>query len=71
MSTLSEIEAAVDALTPADQQQLLLFLAERLRARRQMPEPRRFSAEQLKAWIAEDETDMTRIEAAARNDERA
>jgi len=32
MSTLKEIEAAADALPPAQKQELLLFLAARLRA---------------------------------------
>lgn len=56
MSTLAEIEAVVDALPPADKQQLLLFLAARLRAQAgPLPAPRRFSREQLNAWIAKDE----------------
>jgi hypothetical protein len=59
MSTLSEIEAAVDALPIADKQELLLFLAARLRENgNQLPSPRKFSNEQLNGWIAEDETDM-------------
>jgi hypothetical protein len=59
MSTLAEIEAAADALPDADKQRLLLFLAARLRAQAgQLPAPRTFSTDQLKAWIAEDEADM-------------
>ena len=62
MSTLSEIEAAVDALPAADKQELLLFLAARLREQAsQLPAPRRFSSSQLSSWIAEDETDMQRF----------
>ncbi len=62
MSTLSEIEAVVDALPPADKQELLLFLAARLREQAgQLPAPRKFSPEQLRAWIAEDEADMRRF----------
>jgi hypothetical protein len=62
MTTLAEIEAAADALTPDEKQQLLLFLAVRLRAEgAAMPEPRTFAAEQVAAWIAEDETDMKRF----------
>jgi len=62
MSTLSEIEAAVDALPPAEKQELLLFLAARLRSQAgDLPSPRRFSREQLTEWIAEDETDMQRL----------
>ena len=62
MSTLAEIETAVDAL-PADQkQELLLFLAARLRAQGNgLPTPRKFSRDQLKAWIAEDEAEMQRL----------
>jgi hypothetical protein len=61
MSSLSEIEAAVDALPPGDKQELLLFLVARLREQSgDLPLPRRFSREQLEAWIAEDEADMQR-----------
>ncbi len=63
MSTLSEIEAVVDALPPAEKQELLLFLAARLREQGgQLPALRKFSGEQLKAWIAEDEADMKRFD---------
>lgn len=62
MSTLAEIEAAVDALPISDQQQLLLFLAARLRERAgALPAPRKFSSAQVNAWIAEDELDMQRF----------
>jgi hypothetical protein len=61
MRTLAEIEAAADALPDEDKQQLLLFLAARLRAQAgQLPAPRTFSPEQLKDWIAEDEAEMHR-----------
>jgi hypothetical protein len=62
MNTLAEIEAAADALPPEQKQELLLFLAARLRAERGgLPEPRSFSAEQMAAWMAEDEADMRRF----------
>lgn len=62
MTTLAEIEAAADALPPAQKQELLLFLAARLRAEGgRLPSPRKFSSEQLKAWIVEDEADMQRF----------
>jgi hypothetical protein len=62
MNKLSEIEAVVDALPVADKQELLLFLAARLRGQAgDLPLPRRFSGEQLRAWIAEDEADMQRF----------
>ena len=62
MSTLAEIEAAVETL-PADQmQELLVFLTTRLRAAgARMPEPRKFPLQQMAAWIAEDEADMRRF----------
>jgi hypothetical protein len=62
MSTLDEIEAAVDALPLADQEQLMVFLAGRLRARAgELPPSRRFTPEEMNAWIAEDEADMQRL----------
>ena len=62
MSTLAEIEAAADALPAGDKQELLLFIAARLRAQAgQLPPPRSFSSEQLEAWIAEDEVEMQRF----------
>jgi hypothetical protein len=62
MSTLAEIEAAADALPAEQKQELLVFLATRLRAAgAQMPEPRRFSRQQMAEWIAEDEADMRRF----------
>ena len=62
MSTLVEIEAAADALPPEQKQELMLFLAARLCSQRaRMPEPRKFSREQMAEWIAEDEADMMRF----------
>ena len=62
MSTLAEIEAAADALTREQKQELLLFLAARLRAQGgRPPEPRKFSREQIEGWIARDEADMQRF----------
>ncbi len=62
MSTLAEIEAAADSLPAAEKQELLLFLAARLRASgARPPEPRKFSKEQMAAWIAEDEADMRQL----------
>lgn len=59
MTTLAEIEAAADTLRPEQKQELLLFLAARLRAEgATMPEPRKLTREQVAAWIAEDEADM-------------
>ena len=62
MSTLAETEAAADALPPEQKQELLLFLAARLRAvGAKIPEPRKFARDQVAAWIAEDEADMCRF----------
>jgi hypothetical protein len=62
MTTLAEIEAAADALTPEQKQELLMFLASRLRAQGgPMPAPRRFSVEQVSAWVEEDEADMRKF----------
>jgi hypothetical protein len=62
VNTLADIEAAANALSDAEKQELLLFLAASLRRDRiNAPEPRRFSAATIKAWIAEDETDFERL----------
>jgi hypothetical protein len=64
MTTLTEIKTAAEALSPEQQLELLLFLAARLRARSTaFPAPRKFSREQLKAWIADDEEGMRRFNA--------
>ena len=62
MSTLIEIETAADALPVEQKEQLLLFLASRLRAAgAELPEPRQFSTDEIAGWIAEDEADMQQI----------
>lgn len=62
MTTLAEIEAAADALPPEQKQELLLFLAARLRAQGgTTPAPRTFPQTQMDSWIAEDEADMKRL----------
>ncbi len=62
MSTLAEIEAAADALPSDQKQELLLYVAARLRAERAgLPEPREFTKEQVSGWVAEDEADMARF----------
>ncbi len=62
MTTLADIETAAGALSDAEKQELLLFLAASLRRDRlNSLEPRRFSAETIKAWIAEDEADFERL----------
>jgi hypothetical protein len=62
MSTLAEIESAADTLPVEQKEELLLFLASRLREDRStMPPARRFSKEQIQEWISEDEADMERF----------
>jgi hypothetical protein len=62
MSTLAEIEAAADALPAEQKQELILFLAARLRvAAGELPPPREFSREQIEQWIADDEEGYRRF----------
>lgn len=62
MTTLAEIESAAVSLSPAEKQELMLFLASRLRAEGGvLPEPRMFTQEEMAGWIAEDEADMRRL----------
>ena len=63
MSTLAEIEAAADALPPAQREELFLFLAARLRAGPNPPPPtREFSREQIREWITDDEAGLRRFQ---------
>ena len=62
MSKLEEIESAAEALPPDQQQELLLFLVTRMRSQGvKLPEPRKFSRDQMAGWVAEDEADMARF----------
>jgi hypothetical protein len=62
MVTLAEIECAAAGLSPAEKQELMLFLASRLRSEGALPpEPRTFASEEIAGWIAEDEADMRRL----------
>jgi hypothetical protein len=66
MSTLTEIEAAVDLLPPEEQQELLLFLATRLHgAGGALPPPRDIPRDQIEKWIADDEADYKKFLAGA------
>ena len=66
MSTLNEIEVAAERLVPEQKQELMLFLAARLRAQgAKLPEPLKFLSAQMAGWIAEDESDRQRFQAAA------
>jgi len=66
LSTLAEIEEAADALAPEQKQELMLFLVARLRASgARIPEPRKFSRDQINEWIAEDEAELSRFKDGA------
>jgi hypothetical protein len=66
MSTLAEIEEAAAKLSPEEKQELILFLAARLRADgAEMPAPRKYSQEEMASWIARDEADMEEFRAGA------
>lgn len=56
MSTLSEVEKAAEALPVKQREELLVFLADSLRAENTpLPAPREFSREQIQSWIEDDE----------------
>lgn len=62
MSRLEEIEEAAGQLSPEEQQELLLFLAFRLRSEgRPLPPVRTFSREQIEGWISDDEAGYRRF----------
>jgi hypothetical protein len=66
MSTLAELEKAVESLSSGDKQRLMVFLAARLRAEnRPTPAPRKFSREKIEAWVKEDEEDARALEREA------
>jgi len=60
MVSLVEIEAAVEALPRDQKEELLMFLAARLRGA-QPPSPRDFPSEHINAWIADDEAGLQRL----------
>lgn len=61
MSTLAEIEAAAEALSAEEKQELLRFLATRLRGQRPPAKLRIYSDEELAAMLEEDEGDGQRF----------
>jgi hypothetical protein len=61
VSTVQEIEAAADLLPVEQKEELLRFLAMRLRKERAQPQPRIYSSEELAAMLAEDEADGERF----------
>jgi hypothetical protein len=63
MRTLAELEKAVESLSPEDKQRLMVFLAARLRAENpRTPPPRKFTREEIEAWVKEDEEDARALE---------
>ena len=65
MSTVQEIEAAADLLPADKKEELLRFLAVRLRKDRAQPQPRIYSAEEVAAMVAEDEEGFRKFKAGA------
>ncbi len=62
MTTLAEIEAAIDGLPASEKQQLLLYVAARLKALgAAIPDAHTLSHEQIIDWLAEDEAAMRRF----------
>jgi hypothetical protein len=61
MSTLAEIEAAAESLSAEEKQELLRFLATRLRGQRPSAKPRIYSDEEIAAMLNEDEADGQRL----------
>lgn len=62
MSSVAEITSAIRELTPAERSELLLRIAEMIRAEGiPLPSPRDLSVEQMQRWIDEDEREMREI----------
>ena len=58
MTTLADIEAAARRLPASEKQQLLLLVAQILRAEgRPLPEPRQFTGAEMRGWMDEDDQD--------------
>jgi len=57
VSTLVEIENAADSLSSEEKEELLRFLAMRLRGNRILPKPRIYSDKELTIMLAEDKAD--------------
>jgi hypothetical protein len=61
MSTVLEIETAADRLPVEQKEELLRFLAIRLRKDWAQAQPRLYSQEELSSMLAEDEADGERF----------
>ncbi len=63
MTTLAELEKAVESLSPEEKQRLMVFLAARLRAESpRIAPPRTFSRDEIEAWVKEDEEEARALE---------
>ena len=60
MTTLAEIEAAIDALPASETQLLLAYVAARLKTLRDAA-PEASGLDQMRDWMAEDEAAMRRF----------
>lgn len=62
MTTLAEIQAAIDALPASETQHLLAYVAARLKAQGiTLPDPHGIARDQRVDWMAEDEAAMRRF----------
>jgi hypothetical protein len=62
MTTIADIEAAIDALPASEKQQVLLYVAARLKAQgAALPDTRALFRDQKVDWMAEDEAVMRRF----------
>jgi hypothetical protein len=61
MSTLAEIDAAVEQLSIEDKRELYLKILAKLEAMHSLPEPRQFSMEEMQRWFDEDEREGIEI----------
>jgi hypothetical protein len=62
VTTLAEVKTAIDALSAAEQQQLMLHLAARLKAKGKSSNEKQASCRDRKDdWMAEDEAAMRRF----------
>ena len=61
MSTIADIEEAVNKLSEDERAELLLRIAGSLHLRGAMPEPRIFSEQEIDSWIEGDERAMREL----------
>ena len=62
MTTLADIEAAIEALPASEKQHLLLYVAARLKAEgAALPDTQMLFRDQAADWMAEDEAVMRRF----------